>query len=276
MGPRVVLAIAFASLACSRTNAVVDAGPPPPPAVHWTDRDLVVDGHPEWKLRATLEGDGAHLVVASFPSGTELSFGGRTTPADAVPKEAFDVGPKLGAVPVFHPEPDAGRYFPPDVDVPPLPLEVRLPTGATIVTSVPVAKAPPSIVSVAMARAAREGLSFDGEGTSGAHSIYLVDPDGADEVVGPASTLSMVDRVAIATRVIEPASGTTCAFAGGKRFPLENATVTVTVYGRRDHARLDARTFPPAPGCPMDARDERAVAVPARATLLGWLAELAR
>ncbi len=273
------LLIGGCALACSKPAPPppVEAGPPPPPNVRWEGKELVTDGHADWKLQVTWGASGAELAPVGWPAGTRFVVGtakADSVDASSVPSSVFGW---MGAVAVFHQDVDAGRFFPPDVPMPAnVPLVIELPDGAVVKTTLPPGNAPPLVVEALMAHAAKNGLVFEGEGAApAAHTTYLLDPARADDVVGPAQTLAEIDWIAVVTSKVESGGGATCPFAGGKKYPLEKETQTITLQARRTREKLDEKVFAPAPGCPMMAFDERAIASPAHETIVAWISSVA-
>lgn len=273
------VAIALA-VACTKTSpVVVEAGPPVAPNARWEKSDLVVEGHPEWKLHLDYGAAGAMLAPRGWPGGTKLGFGASTVAADAPPAQPLPIFTHLGSVVVWRQDVEAGAFFPPDVDVPPgAALAITLPSGAVIQTMLPGGKAPPALIELAMAHAAKEGLVFDGEPATpaGPHSTYFLDPARSDDVIGPAKTLADVDWIASVTSAVEAGGGTTCTFAGGKKYPLEKETQTITITTRRTKEKIDEKVFAPATGCPMVAFDERAISSPPRDVVFAWIRDVAK
>ncbi|CAN5690234.1 hypothetical protein BH09MYX1_BH09MYX1_39050 [soil metagenome] len=263
--------------ACTKasTNAAVDAGPPPAPAVHWEKSDLHVTGHDDWKLHVDYDTIGAKLVVSGFPKGTKLVVGATEVSAEAS-TNAVEIFPWLGAVTIWRQNVEAGAFFPPAISVPSsTPLKITLPDGAIIVTTLPSAAASPLLVEGAMQKAATTGLTFEGEGeATPPHSTYFVDPARSDDVIGPALTLADVDWIAFVHSKVDSGGGTMCAFAGGKRYALEKETQTITITTRRKHEKIDEKVFAPTAGCPMVAFDERAIASPARDDVFAWIRDV--
>lgn len=272
------LLLAMACTKPSPTGAPVDAGPPVAPQVHWLERDLVVTGHDDWKLHVDYDGAGAKLTMTGWPSDAKAVVGATTFAPGS--KDSIAIFGWLGAVAVWRQDVDAGAYFPPDVSVPGLtPLRITLATGATITTTLPAGTAPPQIVEAAMAKAAQDGLAFDGElarDPKVSHSIYFLDPVRSDDVLGPAATLDAIDWIAFVQSKIEGGGAVTCSFAGGKRYPLERETQTITITTRKTHEKIDEKVFVSTASCPMEALDERAIASPPREVIFSWLRDVAK
>lgn len=267
------------AVACSKpTTAPVEAGPPSAPEIRWSERNLLVTGHDDWKLHVDYDGGGAKLTMTGWPTDAKVLVG--ATPVAAGSKDSTAIFEWLGAVATWRQDVEAGAYFPPDVSVPGVtPLRITLGSGATIVTTLPAGTAPPQLVEAVMTKASRDGLVFDGEPArdpSAPHSIYFLDPMRSDDVVGPAATLGAIDWIATVQSKIESAGGATCAFAGGKKYPLERETQTIVITTRRTHDKIDEKVFAAAAGCPMEALDERAIASPARDAVFSWLRDVAK
>lgn len=266
-------------VACSKPAAPPpEAGAPVAPAIRWAERDLIVTGHDAWKLHVDYDAAGAKVTMTGWPSDAKVMAGATALAAGSnapVPVFAW-----LGSVAVWRQDVEAGAYFPPDVAVPGLaPLVITLADGAVISTKLPAGNAPPQLVEAAMAKAARDGLVFEGEADrdpKAPHSIYFLDPIRSDEVIGPAATLEAIDWVALVQSKVESGGGATCTFVGGKRYPLERETQTITITTRKTHERVDEKVFAAAAGCPMVALDERAIATPARDVVFAWLRDVAK
>lgn len=266
-------------VACTKpTTAPVEAGPPVAPEVRWNARDLAVTGHDDWKLHVEYDGAGAKLTLSGFPADTKVVVG--STPVALSSTDSIPVFAWLGKVAVWRQDVEAGAYFPPDVSVPGLaPLAITLGNGATITTTLPSGTAPPQLVEAAMAKAAHEGLAFDGEAArdpSAPHTIYFLDPIRSDDVIGPAAILEGIDWIAFVQSKIEGGGGVTCSFVGGTRHPLERETQTITITTRKTHEKIDEKVFAATATCPMVALDERAIASPSRDVVFAWLRDVAK
>jgi hypothetical protein len=245
--------------------------------VHWEGLELRTDGHPDWQLRLAWDPDGARLSPSGWPKGTHFVVGPTSVEESAALHAAVPVFPWLGGVPVFHQDVDAGRFFPPDVAMPTnVPLAIELPDGAVVKTTLPGGTTSPLVVDAVMEHAVKNGLVFEGEANAPAvHTVYFLDPASSDVVLGPGATLADVDWIAVVANAVGPGDGVRCTFAGGKRYPLEKVTWTITLQSRRTRAKIDEKVFPPAPGCPMVALDERALATPARDVVFAWITSVA-
>lgn len=236
---------------------------------------LSVEGQPTWLSTLSTSPTGISVSFSgSWPSGTTATLGETVATA---PGQVLRIMPleAIGEGAVHRLDPSSPTFERPTITVTAGPLVLRLRNGVEVPVTLPPLELPYGIVEQAMAHAAEHGLGFTGESAhEGPHSIYVDEPDRSDRVVGPATVIRGIDRVARLEITFAPVAGRTCDYVGAAGLPLEVETDAVTVRDRRTGAVIAERTFTAEPtGCPTFALGGRAI-LGVASEVDGWLESL--
>lgn len=272
-----------------RDAAVIESKPLPtgPLTAHFKEgeheNDLVTDGHPEYTFKLTYGVKGelniAAVGLADWPGGTKIILGKQEANLVNYGSASLKDASILGDLPIAEAK-DGGSVFRTDkVEItPPGELVVRFTNGTEIKVPLPKAKLLPFVTDDVMKAAAKDGLTFVGEGDhKGPHTTFYLPDQASSAIVGPGTKLVDADWIALSKSTTAKVEGKTCAFNTGSVYPLEVVTETVTIVDRRTKATIAEKVFTPSRiGCPSFAMGGHATIGAGRDSVFAWIRETAK
>jgi len=282
-----VATIALSTAGCCKKKTPPGYSPPSPTSTAAKSQGPDKAPEPKWGPREVYFGDGSsghgdivggatyELTVRKFPEGTKLSVDGKDTvvPAGGGVKVEIDVGSEIGAL-----TPKAALDYQTKV-TPKSKVHVTYPNGVQFDLELG-----PQDVAYQLKKALdglkdSRALQFAKDEKAPAQHSILYMSVLQPEVIGPATTMKDVDRIALSENQ-SPRGGklckgykTTSGKGGTLDLPIQMIDQEVTIYERATAKILAKKSFPAPERCPMFVMNNAASTYPDGETIKKWLRE---
>ncbi|MCA9705496.1 MAG: hypothetical protein KDK70_06600, partial [Myxococcales bacterium] len=234
-----------------------------------SDRSFTVTGT-DLRGRYSVQDLDLEVTLLGAPAGTELSLGAQTATVgdDRRAELRVPLGPELGRL-------SPAKALSYDLKLAPEgELSLKFPDGKSVSGKL-------SAVEIRGVKAAFEGVAQGrpldlGEDPEG-HATYFEAYFGSmpeNCIVGEASTLAHLDRVAIKKELPPRPADKTCKAQSGGKGELSMEDWEVTVYDRTTGKEIGKQTFAAKKKCPLTWLDDKAISRPETGPIERWLGTL--